>query len=411
MRTSTLLFLVAFGLVAAAPRELAFEHNPGTVPLSLRMLDSIIVRKQGVTVDPSVKTSVIEGGLLLLGISEVLENMDMSQELKLKYESYLDLVTSSLVPVLMNATAGLTSPLDEFSVGTQFIKQLYIKSTFCVIVRVMVCLFQTPFTSSLPRPRDWARRLQDLGSYWYFVYPNVTTQDGLFSIPSFHSAYAYEFDEGNALAAYHSSALQFSNIIDRCLSHSTGGLLYHGYDPTRSFPIWGNLTSRGHSESIWGRAVGWTCMGLLLTLDVIPNMPATAAVRKQLQGIFVQLISAIVHAQDESSGAWWQVMNFPTRPGNFLESSATGLFAYSILRGLRLGYLGTVDNRRDVGDELSAAQYRKSADRAHKWLLNNALLDLEDGTLGYNNTVDVCSINSTTAFDVSRLFNLLFPSY
>lgn len=123
MRTSTLLFLVAFGLVAAAPRELAFEHNPGTVPLSLRMLDSIIVRKQGVTVDPSVKTSVIEGGLLLLGISEVLENMDMSQELKLKYESYLDLVTSSLVPVLMNATAGLTSPLDEFSVGTQFIKQ------------------------------------------------------------------------------------------------------------------------------------------------------------------------------------------------------------------------------------------------------------------------------------------------
>lgn len=117
MRTSTLLFLVPFGLAAAAPHELAF------VPLALRMLDSIIVRNQGVTVDPSVKTSVIEGGLLLLGISEVLENIAMSQKLKVKYESYLDLVTSSLVPVLMNATAGLTSPLDEFSVGTQFIKQ------------------------------------------------------------------------------------------------------------------------------------------------------------------------------------------------------------------------------------------------------------------------------------------------
>jgi unsaturated rhamnogalacturonyl hydrolase len=148
-------------------------------------------------------------------------------------------------------------------------------------------------------------------------------------------------------------------------------------------------------------------MGLLITLDVIPDIPATTAVRKQLHGIFVRLMSAIIHAQDESSGAWWQVMNFPSRPGNFLESSATGLFAYATLRGLRLGYLGTVDSWRDAGDRLSAEQYRQSAERAYDWLLNNALLELEDGTLGYNLTVDVCSINSTTAFDVSRLFNLV----
>lgn len=114
-----------FGLAAAAPQELACKHKhcPGNVPLALKMLDSIIARKQGVTVDPSVKTSVIEGGLLLFGISEVLENIAMSQERKAKYESYLDLVSSGLVPVLMNATADVISPLDEFSVGTQFIKQ------------------------------------------------------------------------------------------------------------------------------------------------------------------------------------------------------------------------------------------------------------------------------------------------
>lgn len=109
-----LLFLVPFGLAAAAPQEM---------PLALKMLDSIIVRKQGITVDPSVKTSVIEGGLLLLGISEVLENMALNQEQKTKYESYLDLVMSGLVSVLKNATTDATSPLDEFSVGTQFIKQ------------------------------------------------------------------------------------------------------------------------------------------------------------------------------------------------------------------------------------------------------------------------------------------------
>lgn len=123
MRASILLFLVPFGLAAAVPQDAAFKRDLGTMPLGLKMLDSIIARKQGVTADPSVKTSVIEGGLLLLGISEVLENMALDQELQAKYESYLDLVMSGLVPVLTNATADVTSPLDEFSVGTQFIKQ------------------------------------------------------------------------------------------------------------------------------------------------------------------------------------------------------------------------------------------------------------------------------------------------
>ncbi|KFY18681.1 hypothetical protein V493_08425 [Pseudogymnoascus sp. VKM F-4281 (FW-2241)] len=352
------------------------------------MLDSIITREQGVIVDPSVKTSVIEGGLLLFGINEVLENMALSQVSKSKYESYLDLVMSGLVPVLMNSTAAVTSPLDEFSVGTEFIKQ-YRKTGNLTLLSTIQTLHDT----------DLLRNRQSDGSYWYYVYRNVTTQDGLFSIPSFHSAYAHEFDKDNALAAYQTSALQFSNIINRCLSHSTRGLLYHGYDPTNSFPIWGNLTSRGHSESIWARAVGWTCMGLLITLDEIPNVPETAAIRKQLCENFVRLMSAIVHAQDAASGAWWQVMDFPGRPGNFLESSATGFFAYALLRGLRLGYLGTVESWRDAGDEFTTEQYRQSAGRAYDWLLNNALLDLGDGPLGYNLTVDVCSINSTTAFD------------
>jgi rhamnogalacturonyl hydrolase YesR len=240
------------------------------------------------------------------------------------------------------------------------------------------------------------------------VYPNATTQDGLFSIPGFHSAYAHEFGQDNILASYQTSALQFSNIVDRCFSHSTNGLLYHGYDPTRSFPVWGNLTSRGHSQSIWGRAVGWTCVGLLTTLDVIPDMLDTADMRKQLIEIFQRLMSAIVQAQDATSGAWWQVMNFPGRQGNFHESSATGLFAYAMLRGLRLGYLGLEESRRNIGDGFGAERYRQSAEAAYDWLLQNAVLDLGDGTLGYNLTVDVCSINSTTAFDVSKATPFLF---
>ena len=117
-------------------------------------------------------------------------------------------------------------------------------------------------------------------------------------------------------------------------------------------------------------------------------------------------MTAIVRAQDAASGAWWQVMDFPGRPGNFLESSATGLFAHAILRGLRLGYLGT-EETKTAGVHISAEQYRRSAESAYLWLLKNAVSDLGNGTLGYNLTVDVCSINSTTAFDVSGRY-LLF---
>lgn len=125
MHASVLLFLVPFGigLTTAAPHELACKDCASTVPLALKMLDSIIAREQGVVADLSVKTSVIEGGLLLFGISETLDNMLLNQDSKSKYESYLDLVMSGLVPVLKNATVDVTSPLDEFSVGTEFIKQ------------------------------------------------------------------------------------------------------------------------------------------------------------------------------------------------------------------------------------------------------------------------------------------------
>ncbi|KAH8819277.1 Six-hairpin glycosidase-like protein [Xylogone sp. PMI_703] len=367
--------------------ELLNKPGANKTPLALTMLDSIIEREQGLSVNASVKTSVIEGGLLLVGISEVLDHIHLSQAQKSKYEDYMEQVISGLVLSLGNVTADVVSPLDEFSVGTQFIKQ-YLKTGNQTLLGSIQGLHKA----------DLLRKRQEDGSYWYYIYPNATTQDGLFSIPSFHALYAREFDKQNALAAYKTAIEQFANIVDRCASHSTHGLLYHGYDPTRSFPVWGNLTSRGHSQSIWGRAVGWTCTGLLLTLDVIPDEPATLELRKELIGIFVRLMSAIVRAQDESGG-WWQVMNFPRRQGNYLESSSTGLFTQAILRGVRLGYLGTPITRPTFGDEFSAHQYIQAAEKGYEWLLKNALLDLGDNTLGYNLTVDVCSINSSTSFE------------
>ena len=36
---------------------------------------------------------------------------------------------------------------------------------------------------------------------------------------------------------------------------------------------------------------------------------------------------------------FWQVMDHPGVEGNYLETSGTALFAYAVLKGVRLGYL------------------------------------------------------------------------
>ena len=43
--------------------------------------------------------------------------------------------------------------------------------------------------------------------------------------------------------------------------------------------------------------------------------------------------------QDEETGMFWQVMDHPGVEGNYLETSGTALFAYAVLKGVRLGYL------------------------------------------------------------------------
>ena len=43
--------------------------------------------------------------------------------------------------------------------------------------------------------------------------------------------------------------------------------------------------------------------------------------------------------QDEQTGMFWQVIDHPEAEGNYLETSGTALFAYAVLKGVRLGYL------------------------------------------------------------------------
>ena len=68
------------------------------------------------------------------------------------------------------------------------------------------------------------------------------------------------------------------------------------------------------------------------------NDPAYAEDNKMLKDAFVDFIDSMLKYQDES-GMWYQVVNFGGMDRNYLETSGSSIFAYAILKAVRLGVL------------------------------------------------------------------------
>lgn len=95
----------------------------------------------------------------------------------------------------------------------------------------------------------------------------------------------------------------------------------------------------GLSQNIWLRAIGWYSMALLDTLDKVDNSDHKYDKEcRMLQDAYVDLMNAMIRYQDES-GMWYQVVNFGGMERNYLETSGSSIMAYSLLKGVRLGFL------------------------------------------------------------------------
>ena len=169
------------------------------------------------------------------------------------------------------------------------------------------------------------------GGFWHKkTYAHQMWLDGIFMACPFITEYAQVtkdprwFDE---------AANQIITIAKHTHDPRTG-LYFHGWDESRQ-QRWANKQT-GQSRHVWGRAVGWYFMGIVETLERLPqNHPR----RSEVLEIFRNLAAAIAEAQDEPSGVWWQVMDQPGRKGNYLESSASSMFVFAMAKGVRLGLL------------------------------------------------------------------------
>jgi unsaturated rhamnogalacturonyl hydrolase len=169
------------------------------------------------------------------------------------------------------------------------------------------------------------------GGFWHKkIYPNQMWLDGLYMGQPFYTEYAQLMKKDHA---YDDIAKQFV-LMEKNSRDAKTGLLYHGYDESRT-EKWADNTT-GRSPNFWGRAMGWYLMALV---DVLENFPVDHPQQKELVAILNRTAAATVKFQDAKSGVWFDILDMPTRKGNYLESSASSMFVYGLAKGVRKGWL------------------------------------------------------------------------
>lgn len=179
------------------------------------------------------------------------------------------------------------------------------------------------------------------GGFWHKQnYPNQMWLDGLYMGEPFYSRYAALHGE---TAIFDDVVLQF-RLIDANTYDATAQLWYHAWfdrlspppTPPVPNPSWADPTT-GRSPIFWGRGMGWYGMALVDTLDYLPlSHPG----RSELMAALQRFAECVVRHQHPMTGVWYQIIDQPNLAGNYLEASASSMFAYVLAKGVNKGYLG-----------------------------------------------------------------------
>ena len=169
------------------------------------------------------------------------------------------------------------------------------------------------------------------GGFWHKKrYPHQMWLDGLYMASPFLAQYAGLFAEpalGNDVA-------QQIVLMDRHSYDPATGLFWHAWDEAHA-QSWADPQT-GFSPNFWSRAIGWYGMAIVDSLDFLPvSQPEI----DEIENILKRLADGAVRWQDPKRGVWWQIPNLGTREGNYLESSGSAMFVYTLAKAVNKGYL------------------------------------------------------------------------
>lgn len=176
----------------------------------------------------------------------------------------------------------------------------------------------------------------DEGVFWHkAIYAYQVWLDGIFmGLPYRTLTAGLLLSEKKAKKVYDDAVDQISKTYERTLDPTTG-LNRHAWDETRNM-FWADAET-GLSQHCWGRAQGWYTMALIELLDALP---VDYDRREEVVDLLRKDLDAVIKWQDTGTGVWYQVMDSPEREGNYLESTCSAMFAYSLLKAYNRGYVG-----------------------------------------------------------------------
>ncbi|WP_346862176.1 glycoside hydrolase family 88 protein [uncultured Draconibacterium sp.] len=240
-----------------------------------------------------------------------------------------------------------------------------------------------------------AAPLPGAGGFWHKKkYVNQMWLDGLYMGPALYAEWQGNFGMEAGVKendkAWDDIVMQFDTIFAYTWD-AQKKLNYHAWsaEPLNAASSFWADPETGCSQEFWGRGMGWFFGALV---DVLENMPKDHPARPRLVQYVNKVADGLKDRQDEKSGCWYQLLQYDNSKtsscgiNNYLESSASAMFTYAYLKGIRLGVL-------------DSKIYMPVATKAYKGLINNFVVEEADGKIKLIQSCESAGLSDTRKGD------------
>ncbi|KFY33230.1 hypothetical protein V494_07791 [Pseudogymnoascus sp. VKM F-4513 (FW-928)] len=346
----TALYTVTLSIIAST--------NGKPRPYSAWMADSVIMRQE-VTWNSATKSDVsvhLKIGLFQHAIFELKDHYGSSQSVGAQedWEAYLKESVDSAIDAFLDVGRDDSDIVNMFSMG----KSILYRSRVPRPDIWYIAMTDSPrryhhsqnrmYLSALEAMRKSLNKLPrntDGGIPYFVSDPDIMALDETYPLVSFYALYPPILEPDNRTIAK-DIVNQLDIMWSHCCQNGTH-LCVHGYDATMSSP--------------WASAR------------------------------FIDLANAAVEHVDADTGCWWQIMDYGGHQGNFVESSASAMLVYALLKGRRLGYLSRLESK--------GRSYDYTAKKCYRHIMKTFLISYPNGSLGLDGTVDFCAIYDDPSYE------------
>ncbi len=200
------------------------------------------------------------------------------------------------------------------------------------------------------------------GGFWHrndaVNYKNVELLDGIYMAQPFLARYGYVFNDAVAT----DTAVDQTIIMYNRNYNSANHLINHAFDYDKNTYPWANPAT-GVSYEVWSRGMGWY---MLTLIEVLKYLPHTHPKYATLVTILNNLAIGVKNYQDATTGLWYCIVDSPkTAAKNYIETSGSGMFIYSLKTAIDSGYISSatylpVVNKAWTGYQTYIATYSGS---------------------------------------------------